>query len=63
MHQRVPIFMGDKNLVKKAEEYIHLYDQEWISYYRPYRDAVPDFEALSAVKDATTDDNIEETTA
>jgi fructose-1,6-bisphosphatase I len=26
LHQRTPLFIGDKNLVKKAEEYISLYD-------------------------------------
>ena len=37
LHQRVPIFIGTTDLVKKAEEYIHNYDQEWLSYYLPYR--------------------------
>ncbi|MDQ7026032.1 MAG: class 1 fructose-bisphosphatase [Anaerolineae bacterium] len=37
LHQRVPIFMGNTELVKKAEEYIHNYDQEWLSYYLPHR--------------------------
>ena len=37
LHQRVPIFIGDKNLVRKAEEYIERYDQEWISLYVPHR--------------------------
>jgi len=37
LHQRTPIFMGDEGLVKKAEEYIQLYDQEWCSHYEPYR--------------------------
>lgn len=37
LHQLVPCFMGSTDLVKKAEEYIQQYDQEWISAYRPYR--------------------------
>ena len=37
LHQRVPVFMGDKKLVQKAEEYIGKYDQEWLKNYIPHR--------------------------
>lgn len=37
LHQRTPIFIGNRNLVEKAEEYIRKYDQEWIEAYRPHR--------------------------
>lgn len=37
LHQRVPTFMGNKELVQKAEEYVKKYDHEWLSYYMPYR--------------------------
>jgi fructose-1,6-bisphosphatase I len=39
LHQRVPLFMGNTDLVKKAEEYIAAYDQEWIANYLPFRNA------------------------
>jgi fructose-1,6-bisphosphatase I len=39
LHQRVPIFMGNTELVKKAEEYIEAYDQEWVNSYMPFRNA------------------------
>ncbi|MBI5667177.1 MAG: class 1 fructose-bisphosphatase [Chloroflexi bacterium] len=41
LHQRVPLFIGNRDLVEKAEEYIRLYDQEWIEAYRPIRDQTP----------------------
>ncbi|MGB1285141.1 MAG: class 1 fructose-bisphosphatase [Aggregatilineales bacterium] len=37
LHQRTSIFMGNKDLVKRAEDYIREYDQEWIQTYAPYR--------------------------
>ncbi|MBL8160632.1 MAG: class 1 fructose-bisphosphatase [Anaerolineae bacterium] len=37
LHQRVPLFVGNRDLVEKAEEYIRLYDQEWLEAYRPFR--------------------------
>jgi fructose-1,6-bisphosphatase I len=37
LHQRVPIFLGNKELVQKAEEYIKKYDQDWLSRYLPHR--------------------------
>lgn len=41
LHQRVPLFIGNRDLVEKAEEYIRLYDQEWIEAYRPIRNQMP----------------------
>jgi fructose-1,6-bisphosphatase I len=38
LHQRVPVFMGHKGLVEKAEEYIQKYDKEWMATYRDIRD-------------------------
>lgn len=37
LHQRVPLFVGNRDLVEKAEEYIRLYDQEWLEAYLPFR--------------------------
>ena len=37
LHQRTPIFIGSRDLVEKAEEYIQKYDQEWIKVYSEYR--------------------------
>lgn len=37
LHQRVPIFMGNTDLVEKAEEYICQYDKEWVNCYKQYR--------------------------
>ncbi|QPC82846.1 class 1 fructose-bisphosphatase [Phototrophicus methaneseepsis] len=37
LHQRVPIFIGNKDLVQQAESFIHTHDQDWISAYLPYR--------------------------
>ena len=34
LHQRVPIFIGDKMLVDKANSFVQQYDQEWIAAYR-----------------------------
>jgi fructose-1,6-bisphosphatase I len=38
LHQRVPLIVGNRDLVEKAEQYIHDYDQEWIAAYRPFRE-------------------------
>ncbi|GAB4510896.1 MAG: class 1 fructose-bisphosphatase [Anaerolineae bacterium] len=38
LHQRVPFFVGNRDLVVKAEEFIRDNDDEWIEAYRPYRD-------------------------
>ncbi|RMG80073.1 MAG: class 1 fructose-bisphosphatase [Chloroflexi bacterium] len=37
LHQRVPLFIGNRDLVKKAEEFIAEYDKEWVEAYKPYR--------------------------
>lgn len=37
LHQRVPMFIGNRDMVEKAEEYIRLYDKEWMELYQPYR--------------------------
>ena len=42
LHQRTPIFIGNRDLVKKAESFIKKYDQDWIDAYRPHRNAVLD---------------------
>ena len=38
LHQRVPLIVGNRDLVEKAEAYIRDYDQEWADTYRGYRD-------------------------
>lgn len=38
LHQRVPLFIGSRDLVEKAEDYIRRYDQEWVEAYRPFRE-------------------------
>ncbi len=37
LHQRTPIFMGNRDLVEKAEHFIKEYDQEWVALYNEYR--------------------------
>jgi fructose-1,6-bisphosphatase I len=37
LHQRVPLFIGNKTLVQKAEAFIREYDREWLDAYQPYR--------------------------
>jgi fructose-1,6-bisphosphatase I len=37
LHQKTPLFIGNRDLVETADEYIRLYDQEWIDAYLPYR--------------------------
>jgi fructose-1,6-bisphosphatase I len=41
LHQRVPLFIGDKALVQKAEALIQAHDAEWIARYQAYRDGRP----------------------
>ncbi len=43
LHQRVPMFIGNRELVEQAEQYIQQYDQEWCDAYRPIRDRQPMF--------------------
>ncbi len=38
LHQRVPLFIGNRDLVETAEAYIQRYDQDWIAAYRPFRE-------------------------
>jgi fructose-1,6-bisphosphatase I len=40
LHQRVPLFIGNRELVEKAEQFIREYDQEWLNVYRPMRTTV-----------------------
>jgi len=40
LHQRTPIFIGNRDLVQQAESYIRNYDQEWVKAYTPYRNKV-----------------------
>lgn len=44
LHQRVPMFIGSRDLVEKAEEYIRKYDQEWLAAYQAYRMKKAEFE-------------------
>jgi len=36
LHQRTPLFMGNRELVEKAEEYIKTYDRQWVEQYQEY---------------------------
>jgi fructose-1,6-bisphosphatase I len=38
LHQRIPLFVGNRDLVEKAECYIRDYDQEWVEAYLPHRE-------------------------
>ncbi len=40
LHQRTPLFIGNRALVEKAEQFIREHDQEWIDRYLPYRESV-----------------------
>ncbi len=37
LHQRVPYFIGNRNLVEQAERFIQEYDPEWLARYKPMR--------------------------
>ena len=37
LHQRVPLFIGNRDLVETAEDFIRDHDQDWIKSYLPYR--------------------------
>jgi fructose-1,6-bisphosphatase I len=37
LHQRVPLFVGNRDLVETAENFIRDHDQDWIKAYLPYR--------------------------
>ena len=36
LHQRVPLYVGNRELVEKAESFIQEHDSEWISEYQAY---------------------------
>ncbi|TVR22930.1 MAG: class 1 fructose-bisphosphatase [Anaerolineaceae bacterium] len=38
LHQRTPLFIGNRDLVQKAEQYIREQDQEWLEKYLPFRE-------------------------
>ena len=38
LHQRVPLMIGDKLLVEKAEQFIREYDRAWLDAYLPRRE-------------------------
>lgn len=44
LHQRVPIFVGNCDLVEQAKAFIQEHDQEWIAAYRAYRERQPTFD-------------------
>lgn len=37
LHQRVPLFIGSRDLVEEAERFIREYDRDWVEAYLPYR--------------------------
>jgi fructose-1,6-bisphosphatase I len=37
LHQRVPLFIGNRDLVENAENFIRQHDQAWIKAYLPFR--------------------------
>ncbi|MBV6435442.1 MAG: class 1 fructose-bisphosphatase [Chloroflexi bacterium] len=37
LHQRTPCFVGNKEMVDQAEEFVAQYDHEWRGQYLPYR--------------------------
>lgn len=51
LHQRIPVFMGNTELVKMAEDYIQKYDKEWIEKYLPYRDKVIKDESVTNINE------------
>ena len=40
LHQRAPFFVGNRELVERAEAFIREYDGAWIERYSPYRESV-----------------------
>lgn len=41
MHQRVPLFIGNRELVEMAEEFIRDNDSDWMRAYMPFREKKP----------------------
>lgn len=37
LHQRVPFFVGSRDLVERAEQYVQEYDKDWLTEYMAYR--------------------------
>jgi hypothetical protein len=37
LHQRVPLFVGNRDLVACAEQFIARYDGDWVEAYTPFR--------------------------
>jgi fructose-1,6-bisphosphatase I len=33
LHQRLPMFVGSRELVEKANEFVQTYDAEWVAAY------------------------------
>lgn len=46
LHQRVPLFMGNRPLVAQAEAFIREHDADWVAMYRPYRERPLALDAL-----------------
>lgn len=44
LHQRTPLFIGDKKLVEKAEAYIREYDEAWLAAYLPHYHLMSEYE-------------------
>lgn len=38
LHQRVPVFVGNRDLVAQADAFIQRYDTDWLTAYRRYRE-------------------------
>jgi fructose-1,6-bisphosphatase I len=38
LHQRTPLFIGNRYLVERAEALIREHDQEWLELYLPLRE-------------------------
>ncbi len=54
LHQRVPLFIGNRELVLKAEEFIRESDEEWLKQYLPFRRGEIPVERVRAHAHATT---------
>ncbi|MBE0690357.1 MAG: hypothetical protein IH587_09585, partial [Anaerolineae bacterium] len=37
LHQRVPLFLGNRAIVEIAEQFIEQHDREWVAAYLAYR--------------------------
>jgi fructose-1,6-bisphosphatase I len=42
LHQRVPVFVGNRDLVAQADTFVARYDSAWQAAYRRYREQQPD---------------------